>query len=291
MKRITLLLFLVGSVLNDPLSVVVKYGGSVILPCKGNSMAVPFKLIHFRWDTDKDDPVLEFFSEVVYPGAGFETAAEISRELIGQGDFSLTVHNVTFAQEHIYECRYIDLDHTRKFLGEVRLSVTGHEENVTVTDGHPLNIPLYTRETVKVQFAPEGSGVSVLVCAVEKSSVTPVQLYKPRVSIQDKTLQLSGVSFSDQGSYTVLDLRADRIISTVKVHVEDSDSTWLAPVIVGIVILAVLVASGIIFGLVRHLRSGQRLGTPGPDVELLGNGAAGNRPDDPGPADPLGHGK
>ncbi|XP_069054662.1 uncharacterized protein [Lepisosteus oculatus] len=295
MELMTLLVLVAGfcNVVGDPVSVSVKFGGSVRLPCKIDTTAVPSGEQHgVRWQTDDVDFVFEFFNGLVIPGPGFETTAEVSREKVGQGDLSLTLHSVTFAQEKNYECNYIDRDRNMEFLGNVRLSVRGHEENVTVTNGHPLNIRLYTRGSVNVQFTPEGSGVSVLVCAVEKSKVTPNQLYKPRVSLQDKTLQLSGVSFSDQGSYTVLDLRADRIISTVRVRVEDSDSTWLVPVIVGIVILAVLVAAGVISVLVRDLRSGQRLSAsfvkgssragPSPrsspwfDVGLLGKRAAGN---------------
>ncbi|XP_069054663.1 uncharacterized protein [Lepisosteus oculatus] len=204
-------------------------------------------------------------------------------------DETLQLSGVSFSDQGSYTVLDLRAD---RIISTVRVRVEGHEENVTVTNGHPLNIRLYTRGSVNVQFTPEGSGVSVLVCAVEKSKVTPNQLYKPRVSLQDKTLQLSGVSFSDQGSYTVLDLRADRIISTVRVRVEDSDSTWLVPVIVGIVILAVLVAAGVISVLVRDLRSGQRLSAsfvkgssragPSPrsspwfDVGLLGKRAAGN---------------
>ncbi|XP_069054644.1 uncharacterized protein [Lepisosteus oculatus] len=223
------------------------------------------------------------------------TPNQLYKPRVSLQDKTLQLSGVSFSDQGSYTV--LDLG-TDRIISTVRVRVEGHEENVTVTNGHPLNISLYTRENVKVKFTPDDSGDSVLVCAVENSTVTPDQHYKPRVSVQDKTLQLSGVSFSDQGSYTVLDLRTDRIISTVRVRVEDSDSTWLAPVIGSI--LAVLVAAGVISVLVRHLRSGQSLSassangssragpsprsSPGSGVELLGNGAAGNRP---GPADPL----
>ncbi|XP_066579891.1 uncharacterized protein LOC136771465 isoform X4 [Amia ocellicauda] len=97
-------------------------------------------------------------------------------------------------------------------------SVKGHEESSSVSYGQPLSLRLYSRAAVTVWFNPAGAGASLPVCAVEGGTVTPDPAYGPRVSGQEQEVTLSALTFTDQGSYTVLDSQS-RTISTVNVTV------------------------------------------------------------------------
>ncbi|XP_066580828.1 uncharacterized protein LOC136772043 isoform X2 [Amia ocellicauda] len=164
-----------------------------------------------------------------YPGPGFEGRAKVSREKISQGDFTLTIHNVTISDEDIYECFYENGGGRMKFVGDVRLTVTGRSENISVLSGKDLSLHLYTREPVELLFQgtvlfPQRRVRRVVrqVAGPAKSQTKPGQEDR-RVSVQDDTLILHSVTHADQGQYTVRDARTKRAISTVSVSVEAPD--------------------------------------------------------------------
>ncbi|XP_066569201.1 arf-GAP with SH3 domain, ANK repeat and PH domain-containing protein 2-like [Amia ocellicauda] len=107
----------------------------------------------------------------------------------------------------------------------------GREESTSLSYGQPLTLGLYSGAPVTVRFNPEGAGTSLPVCAVEGGTVTPDPAYGPygpRVSGQQQEVTLSALTFTDQGSYTVLDSQSRQTISTVAITVRaHSDSLSL----------------------------------------------------------------
>ncbi|XP_066543182.1 uncharacterized protein LOC136711091 isoform X2 [Amia ocellicauda] len=202
-----------------PVSVSVRVGDSVTLPCDGSAYrGTPVEQLYIKWQTVNQD-VYVFRRGTVYPGPGFENRTEVPLERIRQGDFSLTLQHTLLSDGEIYECFCEGQRKQDAFLGDVSLTITGREESSSVSYGQPLSLRLYSRAAVTVWFNPAGAGASLPVCAVEGGTVTPDPAYVPRVSGQEQEVTLSALTFTDQGSYTVLDSQSRETISTVNVTV------------------------------------------------------------------------
>uniref|UniRef100_W5MQ10 Ig-like domain-containing protein n=1 Tax=Lepisosteus oculatus TaxID=7918 RepID=W5MQ10_LEPOC len=190
------------------------YGDTVALPCDGSSYRLtPEEKKIILWETS-DRRVVEFNRGLNRTGPGFDNRAELSRERIRDGDFSLILHNVTFSDQDIYKCRFVDDKSNRKFLGDAKLTVLGHEDNISLSCGDPLSVPLRTQQAVELWFRPEG-GESRRLCSVLDSTVTPDS---SRLKVQDQVLKISSVRAEDGGTYTVQDSQGTPI-STVHVTV------------------------------------------------------------------------
>ncbi|XP_066579889.1 uncharacterized protein LOC136771465 isoform X2 [Amia ocellicauda] len=206
------------SVSQVPVSVSVRVGDSVTLRCDGSAYrGTPIEQTYIKWETD-EIPVYEFIYGNSTPGPGFENRTEIPLEKIQLGDFSLILNHTLSSDQRFYRCSHQRGSERGSSLGRVNLTVTGHEESSSVSYGQPLSLRLYSRAAVTVWFNPAGAGASLPVCAVEGGTVTPDPAYGPRVSGQEQEVTLSALTFTDQGSYTVLDSQS-RTISTVNVTV------------------------------------------------------------------------
>ncbi|MBN3317937.1 CD4 protein, partial [Atractosteus spatula] len=186
------------------LSVSGLYGDTVTLPCDGSYYRpTPEERKIVQWET-ADHYVLEFNRGLNLTGPGFENRAELSRERIRDGDFSLILRNVTFSDEDIYECQFVNDRSERKFLGGVKLTVLGHEENISLSWGDPLSVPLHTQQA-----------------ALDSTVIS----YSSRLKawVQDQVLKISSVRAEDGGTYTVQDSQRNRI-STV--HVTVGGEEW-----------------------------------------------------------------
>ncbi|XP_058865265.1 uncharacterized protein LOC131707109 [Acipenser ruthenus] len=102
-----------------------------------------------------------------------------------------------------------------KAVQNVRLSVQGRKENVTLSNGGTKEIRL-DRKNVTVWFKPKG--------AVNSSIVDSAAGFEQRVSVQDGVLTLRSVTKEEEGTYTVLDPEQHEV-STITVTVEDSTGT------------------------------------------------------------------
>ncbi|KAK1155263.1 hypothetical protein AOXY_G27694 [Acipenser oxyrinchus oxyrinchus] len=102
-----------------------------------------------------------------------------------------------------------------KAVKNVRLSVEGRKENVTLSNGEAKEIRL-DRKNVTVWFKPKG--------AVNSSIVDSGAGFEQRVSVQDGVLTLRSVTKEEEGTYTVLDTE-EHEVSTITVTVEDSSGT------------------------------------------------------------------
>ncbi|XP_069054836.1 uncharacterized protein [Lepisosteus oculatus] len=201
----------------DPVSVSVRFGGSVSLPCDGSAYrGTPEDQLFFLWQTE-DRRVCEYNNGRLYTGPGFENRAEVSRETIRRGNFSLTLHHASFSDEDIYKCSYEHERDRLKFLGSVHLIITAHSDVLTLRSGDSLSLPLHTAAPVEVLFDPAGSAQSPRVLL--SSAGLPGPGYEQRVWVQDGSLTLRSLTPADQGSYTVRDLQGNTI-STAIVTVE-----------------------------------------------------------------------
>ncbi|XP_066569186.1 arf-GAP with SH3 domain, ANK repeat and PH domain-containing protein 2-like [Amia ocellicauda] len=172
-------------------------------------------------------PVCESSSGTCHPAAGFEGRVEFAGA-VETGDFSLTIHDIQLSDDSLYECFRVSGAGQSMYLGEVLVSVLSREESTSLSYGQPLTLGLYSGAPVTVRFNPEGAGTSLPVCAVEGGTVTPDPAYGPRVSGQQQEVTLSALTFTDQGSYTVLDSQSRQTISTVAITVRaHSDSLSL----------------------------------------------------------------
>ncbi|XP_069054837.1 uncharacterized protein [Lepisosteus oculatus] len=200
-----------------PVSVSVRFGDSVSLPCDGSAYrGTPEDRIYLRWKTPQL-LVYELSRGHLYTGPGFENRAEVSREKIREGNFSLTLHHPSFSDEDVYECAFKKEINNLMILGSIRLNVTARSEVLTLLSGDSLTLPLHTAEPVEVMFDPGGSAQSPAVLL--SSAGLPGPGYEQRVWVRDGSLTLRSLTPADQGSYTVRDLQGNTI-STAIVTVE-----------------------------------------------------------------------
>ncbi|XP_069053976.1 uncharacterized protein [Lepisosteus oculatus] len=193
-----------------PLSV--RLGDSVTLPCDGTrATGIPEEQLRISWQTPHR-PVLDVSSGKQYPGPDYKGRAEVSREKIRQGNFSLTLHNTKFSDEDYYECYYRGNHDQLQFLDDVRLTVTGRTENRSAVSGGDLSVPVFDDE-VEVLFH---NTVVYL-----KSSDTQ----QDRVSVWEGYLIIHRVTQADQGIYTVRDRRTKRTISVITVTVVEEQNS------------------------------------------------------------------
>ncbi|XP_066580497.1 uncharacterized protein LOC136771854 [Amia ocellicauda] len=195
-------------------TVSVTAGDSVTLPCDGSAHT---HTVQVYWQTP-GRLVCESSSGRCEARTGFEGRVEFAGA-VESGDFSLTIHSTQLSDEDLYECFRVSAAGQSTFLGEVRVRVLSREESAFLSCGQPLSLRLYSRAAVTVWFNPAGAGASLPVCAVEGGTVTPDPAYGPRVSGQEQEVTLSALTFTDQGSYTVLDSQSRATISTVNVTV------------------------------------------------------------------------
>ncbi|XP_041081664.1 uncharacterized protein LOC121298605 [Polyodon spathula] len=97
----------------------------------------------------------------------------------------------------------------------IRLSVEGRKENVTLSNGETKKIPLY-RKNATVWFKPRGAVNSSVI-------VGSAAGLEDRVSVQDGVLTLRKVTKEEEGTYTVLDSKDE--VRAITVTVEDSVET------------------------------------------------------------------
>nr|XP_015194883.1 PREDICTED: uncharacterized protein LOC107076046 [Lepisosteus oculatus] len=197
------------SVCPGPVSVSVRFGDSVSLPCDGSAYrGTPEDRIYLRWKTPQL-LVYELSRGHLYTGPGFENRAEVSREKIREGNFSLTLHHPSFSDEDVYECAFKKEINNLMILGSIRLNVTARSEVLTLLSGDSLTLPLHTAEPVEVMFDPGGSAQSPAVLL--SSAGLPGPGYEQRVWVRGGSLTLRSLTPADQGSYTVRDLQGNTI--------------------------------------------------------------------------------
>ncbi|XP_066580351.1 basement membrane-specific heparan sulfate proteoglycan core protein [Amia ocellicauda] len=226
-----------------PISVSVPVGDSVFLPCYG-AVAVRMReeQLHVLWKTQRYTLIYSQHGST-YISPGLKGRAEIPRERVTQGDFSLTIRNVSFSDEGQYECSCKGIDDLELF-AYYHLIVTDrrhdspgqqpgadltHSDSHTLRSGAALSFLLFAAEPVEVLFAAAGDGASVSVCAVERGAAIRLGPgYEHRVSVWAGSLNLHSLTPADQGQYTVRDCRTNQTISTISVTVRaHSDSHTL----------------------------------------------------------------
>ncbi|MBN3318393.1 MOG protein, partial [Atractosteus spatula] len=201
-----------------PLSV--RLGDSVTLPCDGTrATGIPEEQLRISWQTP-DRSVLDVSSGKQYPGPDYKGRAEVSREKIRQGNFSLTLHHTKLSDEDVYECYYRGNHDHLQFLHEVRLTVTVRTENCSAVSGGDLSVPVFDDDEVEVLFNN--------TVVYPRSSDTQHE----HVSVQNGSLVIHRVTQADQGIYTVRDKKKNRTISVITVTVtgEESSYTLISPV-------------------------------------------------------------
>ncbi|XP_066577429.1 uncharacterized protein LOC136767513 [Amia ocellicauda] len=192
-------------------SLSVRAGDSVTLFCNGSDTDLVL------WQTP-DHHVCHFNFGKCLPAAAYVDRLE-SIGALKTGNFSVTIHNIQPSDEGLYECSTDEQAGQSTLLGGVHVIVFSREETTSVSYGEPLRLRLYSREAVTVQFNPAGARASLPVCAVEGGTVTPDPAYRTRVSMREQEVTLSALTFTDQGSYTVLDSYTQLPISTMTISV------------------------------------------------------------------------
>ncbi|XP_069054659.1 CD276 antigen-like isoform X1 [Lepisosteus oculatus] len=216
-----LLLSVLSGVSAAPVSVSVRFGGSVSLPCDGSAYrGAPVGSLSLLWQTPTRR-VWAFRQGRAAPGPGFENRTEVSRDGLPRGDFSLSLHRARLSDEDTYECFREGEDGSRTFLGDVRLTVVARRDTVTLQAGASLSVPLLTGEPVEVLFDPAGSGgrETITILTLEGDWVSFEPRYHTRVLVKHKVMTLYGLTPADQGTYTVLQLDTRRALSTVQLTV------------------------------------------------------------------------
>uniref|UniRef100_A0A8C9RK74 Ig-like domain-containing protein n=1 Tax=Scleropages formosus TaxID=113540 RepID=A0A8C9RK74_SCLFO len=182
----------------DPVPV----GDRVKLPCYAPiNRQTEDSQLNVRWEKE-GKVVLHLHSGSVTLGSGFENRVSVSKEDIRKGDLSLVFNTTLFSDHGSYRCFY-NKEKT---------------DNLTVSEGDSITLPLHSTEPVRVQFSSAGDqSTGVSVCVVEGGLPRCETQYKHRVSIQNGSLHLQQASPSDRGVYRVMDHRTNDIISIFSV--------------------------------------------------------------------------
>ncbi|XP_066580452.1 uncharacterized protein LOC136771824 [Amia ocellicauda] len=224
MKRSCLLFGLVALHLisAQPLSVSVKVGESVVLPCHGTPQtgSPPQDSLHLQWQTPRER-VFEWKQGTVYQAPQFlgRVGLEVAKEVVGaqwDGNCSLRIQPVEFSDTELYESFFVDTRRRRMFLQSVWLTVTSHRSYINLKSGQDLHLDLHTHHRVRVLFQGSAGGPGELLW-----HNGPQGRYGDRLEKRARELTVKLLTSADQGSYTVLDSR-NCTLSTVTVTVEES---------------------------------------------------------------------
>ncbi|XP_029114750.1 uncharacterized protein LOC114912376 isoform X1 [Scleropages formosus] len=224
----------------DPVPV----GDRVKLPCYAPiNRQTEDSQLNVRWEKE-GKVVLHLHSGSVTLGSGFENRVSVSKEDIRKGDLSLVFNTTLFSDHGSYRCFY-NKEKTAGDPEEIKLTFTAREDNLTVSEGDSITLPLHSTEPVRVQFSSAGDqSTGVSVCVVEGGLPRCETQYKHRVSIQNGSLHLQQASPSDRGVYRVMDHRTNDIISIFTVDLIEGTQfhfPWVTlAVVVGIVIVLMM---------------------------------------------------
>ncbi|KAL2088324.1 hypothetical protein ACEWY4_015223 [Coilia grayii] len=207
---------------------IVHVGDPVTLSCDvGDKVRVDSSEI--KWTT-YGDTVVKLVNATLTSDCGYEGRVQMS-ESIERGNVSLTIHRTVFNDYGEYECHY-NKEHKKTWSLKITANIP---KELTVTPGHPVWIPCYTREktcTDNRRNADKGRTTNGTSFTWTKDNETVLQIVKggreskgrAQVSYDidngNLSLVFAQAYFSDRGNYSCTK-QEDRTFLTLRVHQEE----------------------------------------------------------------------
>ncbi|KAI4884198.1 hypothetical protein NFI96_027036 [Prochilodus magdalenae] len=133
-----------------------------------------------------------------------------------KGDLSLTITDADLSKRTWYTCQCDSKD-----VCDVRLQTETLNTTLQVQPHEPLFLKLDVSDPVKVIYSSTGAAgpSSVQICTVDGGSLQCIPDYTQRVSVFS-ALELRGVTPSDGGVYTIVDVRNGDVVHSYTVSVQ-----------------------------------------------------------------------
>ncbi|KAL4604763.1 hypothetical protein GN956_G25626 [Arapaima gigas] len=222
-----------------PTEVSVPVGGAATLPCFASvDRQADDAQLNVRWEKE-GKLVLLLRSGLLDEGSGFENRVSMSKDDIRKGDLSLTLNTTRLSDQGGYQCFYED---KTGCLGRVNLTISAHEDTLSVPEGQSILLLLCTTEPVRVEFyGSADQSTAEPVCEVEGGLARCETQYRHRVSVQNGKLELRDASSSDTGVFRVTEHRSNIVVGVVSVSVSSSPHSgqghWIWGVTLGLIVI------------------------------------------------------
>ncbi|XP_037387450.1 uncharacterized protein LOC108411262 [Pygocentrus nattereri] len=215
----------------SPPSVNVIFHGNAALPCSENCSALA------TWVRSNEDVVAQCDQtscQSIKPGF------HMIHDQYLKGDLSLYITDADFSMRDTYACQCDGTDYY-----DVELVITALNSTVQITPGESLVLDVDVLDPVEVLYesAEAGGSSSGQICTVDGRSLQCSVDYKQRV-LFSPALELKGMNLSDDGVYTIRDLRTKQDIHVYTVTVRDDPH----PPEEQKIVLSVLGLTGIVVG-------------------------------------------
>ncbi|KAJ8333212.1 hypothetical protein SKAU_G00421080 [Synaphobranchus kaupii] len=211
----------------EPWKVCVKEGDQAVLRCDVSALmnGQSEDDLYIRWVTNKGE-VCVLNEGKSSADNGYRNRTEIAREKGTEYQYLLIINKTTFSDAGDYFCKLQKLKGRGEDVTTVHLTIQGHKNNVSVEFGKTFKISLPMTEDVRLHFTSASSSTQADVCAVEQNTLRPGRAYASRAELRNGELWLSNITFADEGSYSVIDVKTENIRNTVVLSVRGQDKNW-----------------------------------------------------------------
>lgn len=203
-----------------PTTVNASFQDNVTLPCYARTEKdIADDAVNILWKKEDQTPkiVLEVKNGHTSYGSGFKKRASVSLNHYRDGDLTLSLSTVTPSDNGFYRCYHRQTDE-HGYPTAVTLTVTAHQSIQEKNVGDDLTLELFILDEVTITFSGS-EGAEMHVCSVVRSIAQCDLKYDDRVSVENASLVLSGLSSFDSGTFTVKD-NMGNIISVCTVTVK-----------------------------------------------------------------------
>lgn len=212
---------------SSPVAISTSVGDKAVLPCSWKSEldGINVPVCHIQWQTPADT-VFEQKGAQRWEANEFKGRVEVPEEKLDQGDCSLILTDVQYADVGLYES-FVVVDgarmNQRVFIQSVRLIVHDHKSKQSEDLGNDLVLKLHTPAAVRVVTQRRNTSEWEELWMRGKENV--VERLEER---EGEELVLRNFRREDEGTYKVLDAQG-LVVSTVQIKVKKVSQIMKVP--------------------------------------------------------------
>ncbi|XP_029369673.1 uncharacterized protein LOC115050766 [Echeneis naucrates] len=203
----------------SPLLISSTVGNQAVLPCSWRKRLESMtSTCYVQW-ARVTGTVFERRGSDKWEADAFENRLEVPEETLRSGNCSLIIKDVQIGDTGTYESFMVVKltdQQTKVFIQGIKLLVFDHKSRQTLAPGEDLLLELHTSHSLAVSFQHRDKSESSDLWVKGQQNNSPRLVYDPLKN----QLTLKNLSYSDEGTYKVLD-KQGLAISTMKLTIEE----------------------------------------------------------------------